>query len=46
MSDDCVVRVVWCETRADLVKRLGQTRFDYLAKAKSAGPALETIALS
>lgn len=46
MSDDCVVRVVWCETRADMVKRLGQTRFDYLAKAKSAGPALETIALS
>jgi Rrf2 family protein len=34
MSDDCVVRVVWCETRADLVKRLSQTKFGDLARAK------------
>lgn len=37
MSDDCVVRVVWCETRADLVARLGQTKFASLVYASSNG---------
>ena len=32
VSDQCAVRVVWCETRADLVKRLGQTNFGQLAR--------------
>jgi Rrf2 family protein len=32
-SDTCVVRVVWCETRADLAQRLSRVRFDRLAAA-------------
>ena len=32
MSDNCAVQVVWCQTRADLVKRLGETHFDQLAR--------------
>ncbi len=35
-SDQCVVRVVWCETRADLVKRLSQSNFGQLTRAKLA----------
>jgi Rrf2 family protein len=34
MSDHCQVQVVWCEARADLVKRLGQTNFGQLAQAR------------
>lgn len=41
MSDQCVVRVVWCETRADLVKRLGETNFGQLTR--TASPALEPM---
>jgi Rrf2 family protein len=36
MSDQCVVRVVWCESRADLVKRLSQSSFGQLARAQAA----------
>jgi Rrf2 family protein len=32
-TDQCVVRVVWCEAREDLVKRLSQSRLDQLALA-------------
>jgi len=38
MSDQCAVRVVWCETRADLVKRLGQTNFGQLTQPASLEP--------
>jgi Rrf2 family protein len=38
MSDQCVVRVVWCETRAELVKRLSQSTFGQLARAKAVAP--------
>ena len=41
MSDQCAVRVVWCETRADLVKRLGETNFGQLTR--TASPALEPM---
>jgi Rrf2 family protein len=34
-SENCVVRVVWCATRADLVERLSAARFDQLAAAKA-----------
>jgi Rrf2 family protein len=34
MSDECVVRVVWCEARAELVARLGATKFSHLIQAK------------
>jgi Rrf2 family protein len=37
MSDYCAVRVVWCETRADLVRRLGETNFEQLARSGAAG---------
>jgi Rrf2 family protein len=37
VSDNCAVRVVWCETRADLVKRLGQVNFAALARSKHSG---------
>jgi Rrf2 family protein len=30
---NCVVRVVWCQARADLAQRLAATRFDQLALA-------------
>ena len=35
-SDQCAVRVIWCETRASLVKRLGETNFEKLAHATDA----------
>jgi len=39
-SDNCVVRVVWCETRAELAQRLAAARFDQLAAAKAQPRAL------
>jgi len=48
-SDDCQVRVVWCETRTQLVERLGQTYFSTLARAPIplvAPPAVQTQALA
>ncbi len=43
MGDECVVRDVWCEARADLVKRLAQTKFSHFVnpngKAVSDPPA-------
>ena len=44
MSDQCAVRVVWCETRADLVKRLGQTSFGQLLQPASAEPLPAVVA--
>ena len=44
LSDQCAVRVVWCETRADLVKRLGQTNFGQLAQPASVEPAPAPVA--
>jgi Rrf2 family protein len=38
MNNECVVRAVWCATRADLVKRLAQTNFEQLLKAKAQRP--------
>jgi Rrf2 family protein len=43
-SDQCVVRVVWCETRADLVKRLSQSNFGQLARARIQIPAPMAVA--
>jgi Rrf2 family protein len=42
LSETCQVRVVWCETRADLVKRLGETNFGQLVRTEIAAavPAL------
>ena len=37
MINDCVVRDVWCEARADLVRRLAQTKFGQLVKANGKG---------
>jgi Rrf2 family protein len=42
MSDDCNIRLVWCEARADLVRRLSQTTFGQLArdgKTEAVSPA-------
>ena len=44
MSDGCAVRVVWCETRADLVKRLGQTNFGQLTQPVTVEPVLAAVA--
>ena len=44
MSDQCAVRVVWCETRADLVKRLGQTSFGQLLQPVGAEPVPAVVA--
>ncbi|MDW8327479.1 MAG: Rrf2 family transcriptional regulator [Anaerolineales bacterium] len=33
LGADCAVREVWCNVRADLTKRLGETRFGDLVKA-------------
>lgn len=46
LSDDCVVRVVWCESRAELVKRLAETRFDYLARSKAPTQVAEPVAVA
>ncbi len=35
----CAVRDVWCEARADLVKRLAQTSFEQLAQRSQAQPS-------
>ena len=43
-SDNCAVRVVWCETRADLVKRLGATHFDQLARPETAAKTSALLA--
>jgi Rrf2 family transcriptional regulator, iron-sulfur cluster assembly transcription factor len=37
VSDNCAVQVVWCETRTDLLKRLGETNFEQLARSGAAG---------
>lgn len=34
LSDECVVRVVWCTVRAELANRLGNTSFEDLVAAK------------
>lgn len=36
LGEDCNIRDVWCAARADLVKRLAQTRFGQLAKTQKA----------
>ena len=38
MGEDCNIREVWCAARADLVKRLAQTKFGGLAKAEKSEP--------
>ncbi len=35
MTDDCSVRVVWCEVRSQLVEKLGQTKFAQLARNRN-----------
>ena len=45
-SDQCVVRVVWCETRADLVKRLSQSNFGQLARSRMAVGAAAPVAVA
>jgi Rrf2 family protein len=41
MSDECIVRMVWCETRAQLVQRLGATNFGHLLSRRAAAlPAM------
>src|SRR5262245_54839277 len=44
LSEQCAVRVVWCETRADLVKRLGQTTFGKLVQSTSVERAPAAVA--
>jgi Rrf2 family protein len=39
MSDECIVRMVWCETRAQLVQRLGSTHFGQLLSRRAAAAA-------
>ncbi|MBI3240965.1 MAG: Rrf2 family transcriptional regulator [Chloroflexi bacterium] len=35
LGEECVVRDVWCEARADLVKRLAKTKFSQFVNGKS-----------
>ncbi len=48
LSDDCVVRIVWCETRSQLITRLAETRFSHLViratNGKRAQVELATVA--
>lgn len=37
MSDNCVVRSVWCEVQVDLVKRLAETKFGHLVASNGNG---------
>lgn len=46
LSDDCVVRVVWCETRSDLVARLANTKFAKLAHANGKSAPVELAAVA
>ena len=39
MGEDCGVREVWCEARADLVKRLAQTKFSQIGRRTNNHPA-------
>jgi Rrf2 family protein len=43
LSDDCVVRSVWCEARSLLVSRLAQTSFAQLARTRVARPELVPV---
>ena len=45
MINDCLVRDVWCEARADMVKRLAQTKFGHLVKKADRQRALQPVQL-
>lgn len=45
LSDQCVVRLVWCQARADLVQRLGATSFGQLLQPASSDPVLAAVAV-
>jgi Rrf2 family protein len=44
LGEVCVVRDVWCEARADLVRRLAQTNFGQLVQRVQASAPAETVA--